>query len=148
MLSSQIVCSHGWLIPMLISWVLTKSTKHSTNRINIFIKKKNNNNNNKNNLKAVFWLLEMFVYIQLVTWTRLSSNAKFGNAQFEPSCIKTLLVSFICPFRRRQVNLKNAFLGGGPKGWADHINSRLMRRYTFALVQKMNTWSQVPQKRW
>ena len=29
---------------------------------------------------------------------------------------------------------------------ADHINSRLMSRYTFALVQKMNTRSQVPKK--
>ena len=43
----------------------------------------------KNNLKAVFCLLELFVYIQLITWTRLSSNAKFGNAQFEPACIET-----------------------------------------------------------
>ena len=41
-IASQIVCSHGWLIPMLISWVLTKSTKHSTNssRQYLYIKKR------------------------------------------------------------------------------------------------------------
>ena len=100
---------YGWLIPLLISWVLTKSTKHSTNSSQQYLyqkKKKNNNNNNRNNLKAVFCLLELFVYIQLVTWARLSSKAKFGNAQFEPACIETPPVSFICLFRRRQVNLK------------------------------------------
>ena len=75
-----------------------------THRSNIFIKKKNNNNTT--NLKAVFCLLELLVYIQLLTWTRLSSNAKFGNAQFEPACIETPPVSFICLFCGRQVNLK------------------------------------------
>ena len=33
---------------------------------------------NKNNLKAVFCLLELLVYIQLVTCTRLSCNAQFS----------------------------------------------------------------------
>ena len=33
---------------------------------------------NKNNLKAVFCLLELLVYIQLVTCTRLSCNARFS----------------------------------------------------------------------
>ena len=69
-------------------------------------KKNNNNNNNRTYLKAVVCLLELFVYIQLLTWTRLSSNAKFGNAQFEPACIETPPVFFICLFCRRQVNLK------------------------------------------
>ena len=67
-------------------------------------------NSRKNNLKAVFCLLELFVYIQLVTCRRLSSNAKFGNAQLELVCIETPPVSFICPFRRRQAMLKKAQL--------------------------------------
>ena len=92
---------YGWLIPMLISWVLRKSTKHSSN-----LSKKKKKKYDKNNLKAVFCLLELFVYIQLVTWARSSSKAKFGNAQFEPACIETPPVSFICLFRRREVNLK------------------------------------------
>ena len=62
---------YGWLIPMLISWVLRKSTKHSSN----LSKKKNKYD--KNNLNAVFCLLELLVYIQLVTCTRLSCNAQF-----------------------------------------------------------------------
>ena len=33
---------------------------------------------NKNNLKAVFCLLELLVYIQLVTWPPLSCNAQFS----------------------------------------------------------------------
>ena len=33
-----------------------------------------------------------------------------NNAQFETICIETPPVSFICPFRRRQVNLKKAEL--------------------------------------
>ena len=85
------------------SWRRALNIKQ-THRSNILIK--NNNNNNRTNLKAVFWLLELFVYIQLVTWTRLSSNTKFGNARFEPVCIETPPVSFICLFSWRQVNLK------------------------------------------
>ena len=64
---------YGWLIPLLISWVLRKSTKHSTN-----LKKKKKDKYDKNNLKAVFCLLELLVYIQLVTCTRLSCNAQFS----------------------------------------------------------------------
>ena len=64
---------YGWLIPMLISWVLRKSTKHSTN-----LSKKKKDKYNKNNLKAVFCLFEMRVYIQLVTRRRLSCNAQFS----------------------------------------------------------------------
>ena len=64
---------YGWLIPMLISWVLRKSTKHSSN-----LSQKKKNKCDKNNLKAVFCLLELLVYIQLVTCTRLSCNAQFS----------------------------------------------------------------------
>ena len=62
-------------IPRLISLVLTKSTDiQQTHCSNMFIKK-SSNNNDKNNLKAVFCLLKLFVYIQVVTWIGLSSNA-------------------------------------------------------------------------
>ena len=64
---------YGWLIPMLISWVLRKNTKHSSN-----LSKKKKNKYDKNNLKAVFCLLELLVYIKLVTCTRLSCNAQFS----------------------------------------------------------------------
>ena len=66
---------------------LRKSTKHSTN----LSEKKDKYD--KIILKAVFCLLELFVYIQLVTCTRLSCNAQFSQ----------LLVSIIYPFRRRSL---------------------------------------------
>ena len=52
------------------------------------------------------------------------------------TCIETLLVSFICPFRRRQVSLKKAFLAEEGERVAARLNSRLLRRYTFALGPK------------
>ena len=55
---------------MLISWVLRKSIKHSTN----LSKKKDKYN--KDNLKAVFGLLELLVYIQLATYILLPCNAQ------------------------------------------------------------------------
>ena len=79
-------------------------------------------NSRKNNLKVVFYLLEMFVYIQLVTWTHLSSNAKFSNAQFKPAP----LVSFICPFHRRKIVkglgyiIPQEFFGGNFKKSQEH----------------------------
>ena len=100
---------YGWLILSLISWVLTKSTKHLTNSSQQYLyqkKQQQQQQQYRTNLKAVFCLLELFVYIQLATWTRLSSSAKFGNARFEPVCIETAPVSFICLFSRRQLNLK------------------------------------------
>ena len=60
---------YGWLIPMLISWVLRKSIKHSTN-----LSKKDKYD--KDNLKAVFGLLELLVYIQLATYILLPCNAQ------------------------------------------------------------------------
>ena len=57
---------------MLISWVLRKSTKHSSN-----LSKKKKNQYDKNNLNAVFCLIELLVYIKLVTCTHLSCNAQF-----------------------------------------------------------------------
>ena len=62
---------YGRLIPMIISGVLRKSTKHSAN-----LSKKNKYD--KNNFKTVFCLLELLVYIQLVACTRLSCNAQFS----------------------------------------------------------------------
>ena len=58
-----------------------KSTKRSTNLL-----KKKDKYNNRSNLKAVFCLLELLVYIQLVTCTRLLCNAQ---------------LTIICAFRRR-----------------------------------------------
>ena len=62
---------YGWLIPMLISWVLRQSTKHSSN-----LSKK------KTSTKRITWrlfcLLELLVYIKLVTCTRLSCNVQFS----------------------------------------------------------------------
>ena len=43
---------------------------------------------NKNNLTAVFCLLELFVYIELVTWTRLSRNAQFTGFHYLPISTK------------------------------------------------------------
>ena len=69
--SSQIACL--WLIDSHVNFlVLRKSTKHSTN----LSKKKDKYD--KNNLKAVFCLFELRVYIQLVTCRRLSCNAQFS----------------------------------------------------------------------
>ena len=52
---------------------LRKSTKHSKN-----FSKKKKDKYDKNNSKAVFCLLKLLVYIQLVTRTRLSCNAQFS----------------------------------------------------------------------
>ena len=104
-LSSQLVCL--WLIDSIVNFLGPYEEHLTFNKLIAAISSsKKNNNNNRSNLKAVFCLLELSVYIQLVTWARLSSKAKFGNAQFEPACIETPPVSFICLFRRRQVNLK------------------------------------------
>ena len=61
--------------PMLISWVLRKSTKHSTN-----LSKKDKYD--KDNLKAVFGLLELLVYIQPATCILLSCNAQVSYSGF------------------------------------------------------------------
>ena len=74
---------------MLISWVLRKSTKHSSD---FSKKKKQTNKYHKNNLKAVFCLLELLVYIKLVTCTRLSCNAQF-SCRFP---LFTLFVKDLC----------------------------------------------------
>ena len=62
---------YGWLIPMLISWVLRKSTNHSSNL-----------SQKKTSKMRITWrlfcLLELLVYIKLVTCTRLSCNAQFS----------------------------------------------------------------------
>ena len=68
---------------MLISWVLGRA-------LNIQQIRPTKNKYNKNDLKAAFCLLELLVYIQLVTCTRLLCNAQ-------------LTVSIICAFRRRSL---------------------------------------------
>ena len=55
--------------------------------IGVYIKT-NNNNNKKNNLKAVSCPLELFVYVQLVTCTRLSRNAQFTGSHYLPISTK------------------------------------------------------------
>ena len=70
-LSSQIVCL--WLID---SHVFFLGSHEEHERFNKFVKKKDKYD--KNNLQAVFCLLELLVYIQLVTWPPLSCNAQFS----------------------------------------------------------------------
>ena len=66
-LSSQIACL--WLSDSHVNFlVLRKSTNYSTK----------DKYDKVNNLKAVFCLFELHVYIQLVTCTRLSCNAQFS----------------------------------------------------------------------
>ena len=65
-----------WLIDSLVNFLGSYEEHQTFNKfiVAISLSKKKKKNDINNNLKSVFCLLELFVHIQLVTYTRLSRN--------------------------------------------------------------------------
>ena len=76
---------YGWLIPILTSWVLKKSTNHSTNLSQQSVYQERNKYE-KNNLKAVF-LSSRAVCLHLACHVPVASICPFRRRSLQTCCI-------------------------------------------------------------